>query len=123
MSWARGSGSAATPQPDRTPWRPVPGARFDHYTLVALLGQGGMGVVYRARDERLGRDVALKVVSGTGGDTAKRGARFLREIEAASRVSHPNVVKVHGTGEANGLRLQTSGSEWQIRRIRAGRDR
>ncbi len=71
-----------------------------HYRIVAKLGQGGMGVVYRARDQVLQRDVALKFV----GETLTGEARqiSLREARAASALSHPNVCTVHEVGEADG---------------------
>ncbi|MBZ5724196.1 MAG: serine/threonine protein kinase [Acidobacteriia bacterium] len=71
-----------------------------HYRIVAKLGQGGMGVVYRARDEVLQRDVALKFV----GETLAREARqfLLREARAASALSHPNICTVHEVSEAGG---------------------
>jgi serine/threonine protein kinase len=74
-----------------------PGTRLGSYTIVELLGAGGMGAVYRARDERVARDVAIKILfEGLTEDTVS--ARFRREARAAAAVSHPNVLQVH---EAN----------------------
>ncbi|MGE0707411.1 MAG: protein kinase [Planctomycetota bacterium] len=72
------------------------GRRFGPYELLGKLGEGGMGVVYRARDLRLGRCVALKVMHGGGEEHTRR---FLREAESLARVRHPGVVAVHGFGE------------------------
>ena len=73
-------------------------ARIDHYTILRKLGQGGMGIVYAARDERLGRTVALKtILSLRGDDTARK--RFWREARAAASVNHPNVCQIYEIGE------------------------
>src|SRR5262249_6932205 len=71
-----------------------------HYRIVAKLGEGGMGVVYRARDQVLERDVALKFLA----PTLDREARqfLLREARAASALSHPSICTVHEVGEADG---------------------
>jgi len=72
------------------------------YTVEGVLGQGGMGMVYRARDARLGRAVALKLLApGRGGSDA--AARLLREARAAASFAHPNVVAVHDVGESDGV--------------------
>ena len=72
------------------------------YRLVAELGQGGMGVVYRAHDSLLERDVALKVVSKAGLGTEGR-ARLLHEARAAAHLNHPNIVGVYDAGESDGV--------------------
>jgi TolB-like protein len=78
------------------------GSVFAHYRIIGELGAGGMGVVYRARDERLDRDVAVKVLPPSAfGDAAAR-ARLVREAKAAAALNHPNVCTVHEVGEANG---------------------
>ncbi len=61
------------------------GATLGPYSILSLLGSGGMGDVYRARDPRLGRDVAIKVVSGEGASDPARRARFEQEARAAPR--------------------------------------
>ncbi|MGH2593929.1 MAG: protein kinase domain-containing protein, partial [Anaerolineae bacterium] len=71
------------------------------YRLDAELGRGGMGVVYRAHDTLLDRDVAVKVLSDTKLGTEGR-ARLLREAQSAAQLNHPNVVSVHDAGEADG---------------------
>jgi eukaryotic-like serine/threonine-protein kinase len=76
----------------------APGARVGPYEVVALIGEGGMGCVYRARDPRLDRDVALKVLRHeTMGDPDRR-ARFVAEARAVSALNHPNIVTVHDVG-------------------------
>jgi len=74
----------------------------ERYRLEAELGQGGMGVVYRAHDMLLDRDVAAKVLSSSG-LSAQGRARLLREAQAAARLNHPNIVAVYDAGEADGL--------------------
>jgi len=77
-----------------------PGTKLGPYEIVALLGAGGMGEVYRARDARLGRDVAVKVLQESLGGNAWE--RFEREARAASALNHPNICAVHDVGEADG---------------------
>ena len=79
-----------------------PGTRFDAYELVALLGAGGMGEVYRAHDGRLGRDVALKVLPPAFVEDPDRRQRFQREARILASLSHPNIVQVFGSGEREG---------------------
>jgi eukaryotic-like serine/threonine-protein kinase len=75
--------------------------RIDHYRIVRKLGEGGMGVVYAAEDERLERSVALKMVRPANAiDEAKD--RFWREARAAARVSHPNICQIYEVGEHDG---------------------
>src|SRR5205823_2800636 len=71
------------------------GRTISHYRILEQIGAGGMGVVYRAHDERLDRDVALKVLSPTLAEDQKFLARFRREAHALSRLNHPNVATVH----------------------------
>ena len=75
--------------------------------IVAPLGRGGMGEVYRARDERLARDVALKVLPASGADEEGR-RRFDREARAVASLSHPNIVPLFDVGEENGVRFVVS---------------
>ncbi len=72
-----------------------------HFRILGRLGQGGMGVVYRARDEALRRTVALKLLADSGEDSETR-QRFLREARSAAAIAHPNVATVHQVGEAEG---------------------
>ena len=72
-----------------------PGARLGPYEIVAPLGSGGMGEVYRARDSRLDRDVAIKVLPGEVGGHPEKLRRFAQEARAAAALNHPNVVAVY----------------------------
>jgi Tol biopolymer transport system component len=78
------------------------GARLGPYEIVAVIGAGGMGEVYRARDPRLGRDVAIKVLPESFATDAGRRERFEREARAVAGLSHPNIVNVHDTGVHDG---------------------
>ena len=77
----------------------APGYRLAGYRLEELVGVGGMAAVYRARDERLGRVVALKVLAGDEG----LRTRFVREARAVTAVDHPHIIPVYAAGEANGM--------------------
>ena len=76
-----------------------PVSHWDRYEILALLGHGGMGEVYKARDRRLGRFVALKFILGAD---PERVMRFLQEARAQARIDHPNICKVYEVGEVNG---------------------
>ncbi|HEX4441244.1 MAG TPA: serine/threonine-protein kinase, partial [Thermoanaerobaculia bacterium] len=78
------------------------GTKLGPYEVLALLGAGGMGEVYRARDERLRRDVALKVLPAAIAQDADRLRRFESEARAASALNHPNIVTVHDIGTSDG---------------------
>jgi eukaryotic-like serine/threonine-protein kinase len=75
-----------------------PGARLGPYEVTASLGAGGMGEVFRARDTRLGRDVAIKVLPASFAADPDRRARFEREAQAVAALSHPNVIAIFDTG-------------------------
>jgi CHASE2 domain-containing sensor protein/tRNA A-37 threonylcarbamoyl transferase component Bud32 len=79
------------------------GTRLADYRIVALAGRGGMSVVYRARDERLGRDVALKLLAPELTDDEQFRQRFLRESQVAASLHHPSIVPVYAAGEAEGI--------------------
>ena len=79
---------------------PVP-ARIGHYQIERKIGEGGMGVVYAARDERLARTVALKTLSAPAPDETAR-QRLWREARAAASVNHPNVCQIYEIGEDAG---------------------
>src|SRR5262245_36860473 len=81
------------------------GRRFGTFEVVDRLGVGGMGEVYRARDSRLGREVAIKVLPEAFLRDAERLARFDREARALASLSHPNVGAIHGAEEADGVRF------------------
>src|ERR1700691_5204249 len=78
------------------------GVRLGPYEILALLGAGGMGEVYRARDTRLQRIIALKTLPAGRVADAGRKQRFLAEAQAASRLNHPNIVTIHDILEENG---------------------
>jgi tRNA A-37 threonylcarbamoyl transferase component Bud32/Tol biopolymer transport system component len=80
-----------------------PGTRLGPYELVALLGSGGMGEVYRAKDSRLGRTVAIKVLPQHVLDNPARRQRLEREARAASRLSHPHICALFDVGEHDGI--------------------
>ena len=74
----------------------APGTRFGAYEIVSQIGEGGMGVVYRARDTKLNRDVALKVLPDLFASDADRLARFNREAQTLASLNHPNIAHIHG---------------------------
>jgi Tol biopolymer transport system component len=78
------------------------GSRLGPYEILAPLGAGGMGEVYRARDERLKRDVAIKVLPASYSQDADRLRRFEQEAQAAGGLNHPNITAVHDIGTADG---------------------
>lgn len=78
------------------------GTRLGPYEVVAPLGAGGMGEVYRARDTRLGREVAVKVLPSSFTDNAERLQRFEQEARAAGALNHPNILAIHDVGKHDG---------------------
>jgi serine/threonine-protein kinase len=85
------------------PWYPdVELPQIPGYEVEAVLGRGGMGIVYKARDQRLGRSVALKMLLAGAYAGSQERKRFLREAEAVAGLRHPNIVQVHGAGEHEG---------------------
>src|SRR5215207_4548431 len=79
-----------------------PGSRIGAYEILAAVGAGGMGEVYRARDTRLQRDVAIKVLPTAFAADPDRLARFEQEARAAAALNHPNILAVHDLGQHNG---------------------
>ena len=108
-----------------------PGARLGPYEILAAIGAGGMGEVYRARDPRLGRDVAVKVLPAGFSTDAERLQRFEQEARAAAALNHPNILAVYDIGQHDGApyivselldggtlreRLEQAGGPYQARR-------
>src|SRR6266852_5408689 len=84
-----------------------PGARFGAYEITGLLGAGGMGEVYRARDSKLGRDIALKILPDQFANDPERVARFQREAQLLASLNHPHIAAIYGLEEFN---ASTTGS-------------
>ena len=80
----------------------TPSSRLGPYKILSPLGAGGMGEVYSARDTKLGRDVALKVLPEAFASNADRLARFRREAQVLASLNHPNIATILGLEEANG---------------------
>jgi len=83
------------------------GSRLGSYEIVAPLGSGGMGEVYRARDPKLNRSIAIKVLPETTASDAERRARFEREAQSVAALNHPNIVTIHSVEEADGVLFLT----------------
>ena len=80
-----------------------PGSRLGPYEIVSFLGAGGMGEIYRARDTRLGREVAIKVLPADLSSDRERLRRFEREARSASALNHPNIVTIHDIGVSDSV--------------------
>jgi serine/threonine protein kinase len=89
--------------PEAEPEDPLIGKGISHYTIVAPIGRGGMGLVYRARHDTLGRDGAIKFLPEQFAVDPEYVERFLREARAAAVLSHPNIISVYDAGEENGI--------------------
>jgi serine/threonine-protein kinase len=85
------------------PARSLTGQQLDHYQIFSLLGAGGMGEVYRARDTRLDREVAIKVLPAHLARDSEALARFQREARAVAALSHPNILAIHDFGTDQGI--------------------
>ena len=96
----RGSASAAYNSPTHMALQP--GTRLGGYDILGLVGAGGMGEVYRARDPRLGRDVAIKVLPADRVSDEGRRHRFVQEAQAASALNHPHIITIHEIDTAEG---------------------
>jgi serine/threonine protein kinase len=80
-----------------------PGAGLGPYEIVAPLGEGGMGIVYKARDLRLNRLVAIKVLPAAKMADPDRQRRFVQEAQAASALNHPNIITIYDIGSSDGV--------------------
>ena len=78
------------------------GTQIGPYEVIGLLGEGGMGQVYRGRDPRLGREIAIKILQSDSSKDAEALGRFEREARAVASLSHPNIIAVHDFGEFDG---------------------
>jgi eukaryotic-like serine/threonine-protein kinase len=81
----------------------TPGSLVEHYQVAAAIGRGGMGEVYRARDTRLARDVALKVLPERYANDPERRARFQREARVLASLNHPGIAAIYGVAESEGV--------------------
>ena len=80
------------------------GTRIGAYEVIAALGVGGMGEVYRARDTKLNRDVALKILPNTFASDPERLARFDREAQVLAALNHPNIAAIYGVEDSSDVR-------------------
>ncbi len=80
------------------------GTRLGAYEVIGLIGRGGMVEVYRTRDTKLGRDVALKVLPDLFADDPERLARFQREAKVLASLNHPNIASIYGLEESGDTR-------------------
>src|SRR6267378_2188113 len=81
------------------------GAQLGSHEIMALLGKGGMGEVYRARDTKLKRDVAIKILPDEFSRDPERISRLQREAEVLASLNHPNIAAIYDLEEANGSRF------------------
>ncbi len=81
----------------------APGTRLAHYEILEPIGKGGMGEVYRARDTKLDRDVAVKVLPEAFANDEERLARFEREAKLLASLNHPNIASIYGLEESDGV--------------------
>src|SRR5215510_15172446 len=99
------------------------GAHLCPYEILAAIGAGGMGEVYRARDTKLGRDVALKTLPSAFTSDVERVARFKREAQVLAALNHPHIAAIHGLDEVNGchfLVLELADGETLAARLARG---
>src|SRR6187200_2351000 len=95
-----------------------PGARIGVYEVVSLIGSGGMGEVYLARDTKLGRNVALKVLPDVFASDAERLARFRREAQVLASIKHPNIAIIYGIEDGPAEAVSASrGPEHHVRAL------
>src|SRR6202140_3368850 len=100
----------------------APGTKLGPYEILAPIGAGGMGEVYRAKDSRLGRDVALKILPESFAREPDRLRRFEQEARAVATLNHPNILAIHDIGQHNGTPFLVS-ELWEGESLRAALDR
>ena len=93
------------------------GTKLGAYEIVESIGAGGMGEVYRAWDDRLRRDVAIKVLPEHLSADADYLGRFEREAQAVAQLSHPNILSIHDFGQDHGVTLRRHGDARRLRRF------
>src|SRR5215472_8298771 len=101
----------------------APGNKLGPHEIVAPLGAGGMGEVYRARDAKLGRDIALKVLPEAFARDAERMVRFQREAKVLASLNHPNIAAIYGvedSGSTSALVMELVEGPTLADRIKAG---
>ena len=99
------------------------GKTFGHYQITSQIGKGGMGEVYQAKDQILGREVAIKVLPDEFAKDADRVARFQREAKVLASLNHPNIAAIYGLEESSGtnfLVLELVEGETLADRIKTG---
>jgi len=99
------------------------GKTLAHYEITSQLGKGGMGEVFRAKDQRLGRDVAIKVLPEEFARDADRVARFQREAKLLASLNHPNIAAIYGleeSGKTDFLVMELVEGQTLADRIKAG---
>ena len=99
------------------------GKTLGHYRITNQLGKGGMGEVFQAKDQKLGRDVAIKVLPDEFARDTDRVARFQREAKVLASLNHPNIAAIHGLEQSEGknfLVLELVEGETLADRIKAG---
>src|SRR5580693_6092823 len=104
--------------------QPHVGQTVSHYEILEKLGEGGMGAVYKARDTVLGRNVAVKVLLGSAGQSHEKRLRFLQEARSASALNHPNIITIHeiaSAGEADYIVMELVRGETIQKLIENGR--
>jgi eukaryotic-like serine/threonine-protein kinase len=100
-----------------------PGSRLGRYEIVSRIGAGGMGEVYRARDSKLGRDVAIKVLPEAFAQDGDRMVRFEREAKFLAALNHPNIASIYGVEEsasADALVMELAEGPTLADRLRSG---
>src|ERR1039457_3450052 len=100
---APGGTTGVPPPPESAPPLEEIARQFPQLEILECLGRGGMGVVYKARQPRLNRFVALKILAREKEQDPRFAERFTREAQALARLNHPNIVTIYDFGEADGL--------------------